>query len=338
MKKKIKYIIIPIIMIILFITITIISNNIIKNNSYMILKPSQSTEMKKYISIDDLNNSEYSIKFIVKDINNEYKIYYITDGSLKMTDSKSIDNRESVYSEFYKTAIKGEKIFTNIEVTSAIILLISTLYILIGKYEKINSKIKNILYIVFTFLLYMIAFIYIPMISKNHGNKLYLYLMISIMFITSFIWGYKRKSIFRYSLLSIIPFWLGTLFNYSNAYLGNARIDSLNNLLSISQISNTLSFITTLFAYMFIEISGGIVGRFVKNKKIEKLNIITVTIFTLGFVILLLLRIFMNNTISIIADNAIDKMFLGIVVSIIIMSMKLIYEYYKKIKNNKEKN
>ena len=173
------------------------------------------------------------------------------------------------------------------------------------------------------------------MISGNYGDKLYLYIMLATIFILNFMWGYKKKSIFRFSLLEVIPFYLGTLFNYSNTYLGNARIDNLSNIFAISNISDTISFITTLFAYIFVGIISGTLGRFYREGKLEnKFNKWILRIFALCALILLAVKIFVPNTLSIIASNAINKMLPATIIVIILVLIKIIYNKIRANKND----
>ncbi|NLC87937.1 MAG: hypothetical protein GX682_04085 [Clostridiaceae bacterium] len=343
MKNKIKYIIIPIVMIVIFIVEFVTIYNLTKNKELAIISPNNSIDFKEYLINNDMpKQNDYSIKFIIKDTekekNSRYIIHYVEEGNYL---TKSVNENkylnEYFHIKFDNTKIDLKKVCNLIILISFVILFTSTLYVLIGKYEKINKKLKNVIFIIFSIIAYCIAFIMIPMISANYGEKNYLYMIIAILFFCNFIWGYKRKTLFTFSLIEIIPFYIGTLFNYSNTYLGNARLDIFNNIFSIRNISDTISFFTTLFAYVFIGFIFGILGRLYKNKKIDnKINIITLILFIIAFFILVAIKMFVSNTLSIIANFAIEKIIPALIVTIILIIIKLLYNIINKIRGKNE--
>lgn len=339
--SKIKYFVIVIIAIILLTIEAIVLYNITNNKDILVASPNQSIKFKEFLIYKDMpEQSNYSIKYIIKDSNkeenNQYCIYYVYQAKLLKQNTNENDRlNEDFFIKFEQEKIDLSKIVKNTMITSSIIILISVLYILIGKYEKINEKIKSIIYILLSTISFLIIFILVPMISGNYGDRLYLYIMLATIFILNFMWGYKKKSIFRFSLLEVIPFYLGTLFNYSNTYLGNARIDNLSNIFAISNISDTISFITTLFAYIFVGIISGTLGRFYKEGKLEdKFNKWILRIFALCALILLAVKIFVPNTLSIIASNAINKMLPATIIVIILVLIKIVYNKIRDSKND----
>ena len=304
-------------------------------NEYMIVNPSQSSMLKEDIYLDEMPSKNlYSIKFISKN-NGKYKVYYVYDGCIE---TKQLDSTTNVGDNFNKIFKENKtnrlKTFLCISILGVTIEIILLVYILHCKDEEINSRLKSIIFCIATFLLNLIAFVYIPMVSKNHIQLGYVLLILLILYITSLLWGYKRKSIFRFELLILIPFVIGILFNYSNVYLGNTHID-INKILFISEISNTISFFMTIFAYFFVGICGGITGRLYKDNRLSKLHIIGCVLFGCALTILIFVRIFSNSTLSILASSALSLVSPAIILSLMLISAKYVYQKLckQKLKN-----
>ena len=260
------------------------------------------------------SQSTYSIKLITKN-NEKINIYYMYDGEIVKynLDQKDIHNI-NINKYISQNAIKGETIYIGVIITTLIILLVFSVYIIISK--NTLKYLLKMFYMILSISVIFILLCIIPMISKNHGENIYYYSIIIGLYIIGLIYGYKNKVFFLPAIIMVPIYLLADWFNYSNGIL------RINNICS----------------YIFINFIGGLTARIIQKSKKEKIKYLI--LYGIIFILLILgalVQKIETRVATMLISSCCKASILGVVFSLITYIINIIIYKIKDMKIAKKK-